>query len=162
MTIEELQHIIEISGKYDTRVFNQRDEYIDKVRQPLVKAIKANNKAIIDYLIQCTPEELFYVINTITDATKGRKQLELHNKMLKNNEHLGKILDALKKLIDEMSENNVPDENHLFHFDMNADMVEGIHLSSKQIELWDKIMEQERLHIKAREAMETEDILHFN
>jgi hypothetical protein len=152
MTVQELKHIIEISGSYDTEEPHRLDEYLDDVHWPLVEAIEANEKEIIDYLMQRTPEELFFVNNTIDMASEDSKQpeiIELHNKIIEDYENVKKVLSVFQKQVDNDCKAGNDSEEY-WHFDISADMVEGIHLSPTQIELWGQIIEQTRLNIEAR------------
>ena len=83
--------------------------------------------------------------------------IELHNKILEDKAYIRKILTSLQKQSDENCEAGIESGNdgkESCRFDINADMAEGIHLSPAQIELWEKIVEQMRLHIDRRIGVE--------
>jgi hypothetical protein len=154
MTIQELHHIIEISGIYDMDVPDERDKYINEVFYPLATAILEDNTTIIDYLMQCVPEELFYLSKVLLVETLYSSHLDaLYNKMIADNEHIQKVIDALKKQHDTANEADPLDDDEEIYFDIKADMAEGIRLNPKQIELWEKIIERERLIAIAREKL---------
>ena len=97
------------------------------------------------------PEELFYISNFLIEEIQDSKHLELlHNKMVADYEHIEKVLDSLEKQLDVASAANpLHDSDDDLRFDITADMAEGIHLSRKQIELWEKIIERKRLLVIA-------------
>lgn len=150
MTTQKLERIIEIAENYYMDELHPFFDFFQEIYNPLMEALESNDKTTIDYLMASTPEELFYI--PIMAVIKGSEQpvaVELYDKVLKDGEHIQKILTALEKQSDTDYEAKNSDEL-TYHFDISADMVEGIHLSPKQIELWEKIIEREFLSIKAR------------
>lgn len=152
MEIQELQHIIDIAGNYDIKDEYQRDEFLDNVHYPLTEAIRNNDTAIIDYLMKCVPEELFFISNTImseTEDSEHPEMLKLYDKMLEDDEHIEKILGVLQVQLDEARVKDEYDDENYYVFNIRADMAEDIHLSPKQVELWKKIIEQQALIVNA-------------
>jgi hypothetical protein len=161
MTIQELQHIIDIAGTYDTDEPEQWENYFDDVFWPLLDAIESNDNVIVDNLMKRTPEEMFFIHFPVWHATKDSKQaehIELYNKYLKDDEHIEKVLYALQKQTDEAQETDTEKcTDEYYHiFNISADMAEGVYLSPEQIALWERIIERQHMIVVARKSREAE------
>jgi len=69
LTLEDIQHIAEISTAYDLDFPDQMDEWSEKVYFPVRKAIASNDKTVIDYLYSCTGDTQFYLSTAVEDGT---------------------------------------------------------------------------------------------
>jgi hypothetical protein len=154
MTIQQLQHIIDISGTYEGNDQNQEEQFDEDIYYPLLHAIENIEKPIIDHLMQCTPEELFYIDKYLQHITKNNDYPEvitLHKKISKGMKHIRKVLKALQKQYEEVVVGGLvieDDEHEYYHFDFTPSMISGIRLTPKQIELWEKIIDDKFQQLK--------------
>ena len=74
MTLEEIKKIVELAVSLDDLDDpRQMDNFSDNVYGPIKAAVADNDKVVIDYISNCTPDEMRYVYTAVADgAKKGR------------------------------------------------------------------------------------------
>ena len=68
MTLNEIQHIAEISNTYDLDFPSQMDEWCEKVYSPVRKAIANNDKTVIDYISNYDTKDKYNLFTPVEDG----------------------------------------------------------------------------------------------
>ena len=156
LTIQRLQDILKVSGKYNPynlEFVKTAKECFSEIEAPIMYAVSKGDIEIIDYLIACDPEELIYVDSPICTIIKNSKKdtpelNQLLQKLKENAAHIMAVLNALKQEYDEGCETADIDVDATIR--LRPDLVEGITLTPKQLDLWAEILEREAKYVAVK------------
>ena len=156
LTVQRLQEILKVAGDYspyNLDFVKTAKECFCEVEAPIMYAVIKENMEVINYLMTCDPEELFYVDYAVCQIIKNSNAVtpelnQLLQKLEENNAYLLEVLDALKQqcVEDEEAAEGVVEQK----FRLRSDLAEGITLSPKQLRLWAEILEREAKYVTVK------------
>ena len=77
MTLEKIKELVDLAVSLDDLDDpRQMDNFDDNVYRPIRKAVANNDKTVIDYINNCTPNEMWHVYTPVAAGAKDGRHLE--------------------------------------------------------------------------------------